>query len=305
MHIAFAINRLALLGLGATLTSLVRNCADSQGMSLWFLCAHLWPTDKQHIDELLRDEQFQGEVHYIDFDAKARFGHLPALHGDWTAYGRLLVPSLIAADTCLYLDADLVVNLDIRQLQHLLLDGHLLAAVSGCAVAESLDGAFFTDRLGWAPTIPYFNSGVVLFNSKLWRTQRADDQWLKLVLVHGPALVSHDQTILNAICGGRFLVLLDEFNNAWPPVRPQPLGAHQSVIHFVGSPKPWDVFGRTLHEGHGAWQVYHTQQWHKQYGGLTFEKLDRYWKIRRSILKNILAQWPPKANAPKKVPASF
>ena len=274
-------------------------------MSLWFLCAHLRPADKQHINQLLRDERFEGEAHYIDFDARARFGHLPALHGDWTAYGRLLVPSLIAADTCLYLDADLVINLDIRQLQHVLLDGHLLAAASGCAVAESLDRTFFIDSLGWTPAIPYFNSGVVLFNSKLWRKQRADDQWSKLALAHGPALISHDQTILNAICGGHFLVLPDELNNAWYPARPQPPGSNQSVIHFVGSPKPWDVLGRALHRGYDVWQVYHTQQWHKQYGGLTFEKLGRYWKIRRSILKNILGQWPSMANATKKAPASF
>ena len=79
------------------------------------------------------------------------------------AYGRLLIPKLIAADTCLYLDADLIINHDIRQLQHLILDGYLLAAVKGYVVAEALDGDFFIDKLSWGPTTPYFNSGVVIF----------------------------------------------------------------------------------------------------------------------------------------------
>lgn len=89
MNIAFCINRLALIRLGVTVSSLIRNCSDSKQITLWFLCAGLLKEDKSNIEQLLANEGFQGKQHCIDFDSVAHFGSFRSLHGDWTPYGRL------------------------------------------------------------------------------------------------------------------------------------------------------------------------------------------------------------------------
>ena len=71
------------------------------------------------------------------------------------------------------------------------------------------------------------------------------------------------------------------------PDKAQPANADKAIIHFVGSPKPWDLFGKIIHEGNGTWKTYNTKFWKNQYGNITVQKVIRTWKIRRSILKHL------------------
>ena len=290
MDIAFTINRLALRGLGTTLTSLVRNCSDSRSMTLLFLCAGLRERYKQNISRLLVDEQFQGEVRFIDFNAKATFGHLPSLHGDWTAYGRLLIPLYVQAATCVYLDADLIVLLDIASIQHVVLQNNLVAATNSSTVAKVLDCQLFIKQLAWSPDSPYFNSGVLVFNIKKWRQHNIDEVWRAFAGKYSINLLSHDQSILNAIYEGKFTHLPEHFNNTWFSGNAEPMGCKKSILHFAGSPKPWDLLGRLLHRGYKTWINYQNAYWEAQYSNFSIGEVVRYWKIRRSIIRTLLAR---------------
>ena len=288
MDVAFNVNRLALQGLGATLTSLLQHCSNSQEITLWFLCSGLRDGDKSTINTLLQSAHFEGRAEFIDFDAKAIFGHLPSLHGDWTAYGRLLIPSYINATRCLYLDADILVLLDVLAIKNFSFKGRALAAVYGCTVADSLDGQFFTNRMGWARERPYFNSGVLLFNCQLWRERDMDGQWTELASRYGQDLISHDQTLLNALCKGMFTPLPPCFNVEWTPAMKTSPSTEGSILHFVGSPKPWDFGGKHLHKGYDLWLTYNKQHWATTFGCITPQRLLRQWKIKDSILRTVL-----------------
>lgn len=288
MDIAFNINRLGLIGLGATLTSLIRNCSNTAEVNLWFFCSRLQATDKINISKLLKSELFRGRVEYIDFNAKSIFGHLPSLHEDWTAYGRLLIPTYINAETCLYLDSDVIVLLDVLTIKEYEFDEHFLAAAYGCTISESLDKEFFIKKLGWSEQNYYFNSGILFFNIKKWIEHSIDSQWRELSSKYSNNLISHDQTILNAICKGDFAYLSPNFNNAWYPVEEIPANHKDSILHFVGSPKPWDLFGKTLHKGHSIWLSYNNIEWAKTYSSISFRGILRGWNIRRSIIRNAL-----------------
>ncbi|RYG00415.1 MAG: glycosyltransferase family 8 protein, partial [Chitinophagaceae bacterium] len=122
MDVAFVINPTALDGLGATLVSMVRNCRCNSKLVLWFLCSNFESKHKDSIKRLLHGERFEGQLIFIDFDARKRFGHLGSLHGDWTTYGRLLIPEYIDRDVVLYLDADLIISVDILNLADFDLD---------------------------------------------------------------------------------------------------------------------------------------------------------------------------------------
>lgn len=287
MNIVFNVNELGMEGLGATLSSLVSNCSDNSQLVLWFLCSELRLRDKDNIRSLLSSVGYRGDVKFVDFDAKGEFGHLRSLHGDWTPYGRLLIPRTIPDKKALYLDSDLLVLLDILTLKDYEMGDSLLGAVFGCDLKYALDNSFFTQNLSWSLDTPYFNSGVVLFNLEKWRQDDVDSQWLKLAERYPDGLISHDQTLLNAVAGGKFARLPDAYNNPWYPGEGELLSYHNSIVHFVGSPKPWDLSGRFLHGGYKIWRSYNTGFWQKEYLKMTAGKLRRTWNIRKSIVRTL------------------
>ena len=286
MNIVFCVNRLGLMGLGSTLTSLIRNCSDSGRIKLWFLCSELTDIDKTNIEYLLSNEFFRGTTEFIDLNIRINFGHLNPLHKDWTAYGRLVIPELITDTYALYLDADLIIELDILQLATVKPNKILAAAHQG-PVRLALDNYLFVNKLNWAPSTPYFNSGVLLFNIEQWTNQNTSISLKKISEVYSEHLISHDQTILNAICAGEFNHLPDEFNVSWPPNRKVPTHLSKCIIHFIGAPKPWDLLGESVHSGYDVWAGYNTNFWNSKNGKLNTQKLARAWHIRKSIARNL------------------
>ncbi|MGI4776890.1 MAG: glycosyltransferase family 8 protein [Janthinobacterium lividum] len=299
MNIVFNVNPLGLEGLGATVTSMVRNCTDSSRLVLNFLCSDLSGVDKSNIVKSLADAGFSGQTKFIDFDAEKEFGNLRSLHGDWTAYGRLLIPDVIAADRVLYLDADLSINLDVLELEKTVdLDGHFLAAVAGTTLKWALDGEFLKKSAGMDDDMPYFNSGVVYFNTQACRLDGAAAKWREFAALNRDGLVSHDQTVLNAYVKGDFVRLESRYNVPWVAGNDALEPTDNAIVHFIGAPKPWDLSGRWLHRGHAHWTRHQSSFWNNAYGRLTIGKLFRTWKIRRSIIKVIMWKMKP-AKGPK------
>ncbi len=291
MHIAFVIDLLAFEGLGTTLTSLVRNCSDSEKLTLHFLCSDVSPKHKNNIQSLLQAEGYRGNTEFHDFDAPKTFGHLVSLHGNWTTYGKFLIPDLVNAEYVLYLDTDLLVLADVLKLQDIRFTDHFLAAAPRGPFKNALENKFLVDKLGLSGEARCFNAGVLLLNLKVWKEKNIHAQVEKLCKEYPMDFQSADQTVLNAICAGTFHHLESRFNNIWTPEQ-QPASETDNVIfHFAGSPKPWDFFGKIIHSGHTIWAGYDTNFWDAKYKKLTFAKLHRTWKIRRSLAKHYLKRF--------------
>lgn len=288
MHIAFVIDLLAFEGLGTTLTSLVRNCKDTEKLTLHFICSDVNPKHKNNIQLLLQGEGYRGKTEFHDFDAHKTFGHLNSLHGNWTTYGKFLIPEVINADYALYLDADLLILLDILSLQDIKFDDHFLAAAPRGPFKNALDGGFLMNKLGIDGEQRCFNAGVLLFNLKVWKEKNIDGEIKQLCDRFPLEFPSHDQTILNGLSAGKFHYFEGRFNNIWTPEQQPPAQLDNVIFHFAGSPKPWDFLGKAIHSGYKVWTAYDTNFWDSKYKKLTFAKLHRTWKIRRSLAKYFL-----------------
>jgi lipopolysaccharide biosynthesis glycosyltransferase len=299
MHIAFVIDLLAFEGLGTTLTSLVRNCRDTEKLTLHFICSDVNSKHKNNILNLLKTEEFRGETEFHDFDAPKTFGHLNPLHGSWTPYGKFLIPEVIKADYALYFDADLLILLDVLSLQDVTFNDTFLAAAPRGPFKNALDGKFLIEKLGVDAEQRCFNSGVMLFNLKVWREKNIGQDVQALASKFPMEFPSHDQTILNALAAGNYHFLEGRFNYIWTPGETTPAQTDNVIFHFAGSPKPWDFLGKTIHAGHKIWIDYDTNFWDATYKKLTFAKLHRTWKIRRSVAKYYMRKFrTPKVPAP-------
>ena len=283
MNIVFNVNTSGMEGLGATISSMLRNCRDSSVLKVYILCSRLRTVDKSNIKRLLRSECFTGEVFLIDYNANKTFGHLRDFCGDYTTYGKLLIPQLVPEDVVLYLDSDLIVNLDILELQGFDMKGQPMAAVYGSTVAHVLDRKFMTQKLSWSEDVPYFNAGIILFDLAQWRAINMDEKWRQLTRNHPEDFISHDQTIFNSLSKGNFTRLPAKFNVAWKPSK-ELAEVDNAIIHFVGSPKPWDIFGSVIHAGYGLWKSYDTAGWAAHYCRPSTRRMRRTWNIRRSLV---------------------
>ncbi|MGN7204113.1 glycosyltransferase family 8 protein [Pedobacter sp. SAFR-022] len=286
MNIAFCNNRLGLKGLHVALASLIQNCSDSSKLALWFLCAGHSEKDKRNIAKLLNQEGFGGKFSFIDFDPYATFGSFRSLHGDWTCYGRLLLVDLIPEDQVLYLDSDLVVEEDVLKVEQFNFDGHCLAAVGGGRFKFTYGNKFYADRVGLDGNLEYFNSGVLLLNLREWRIKNIKEDCMKIGRQHALELPSVDQSILNILCSGHFAKLPKSFNCEWSPISQRPEASTKMILHFIGSPKPWDPFAFLIHSGYQTWSKYDRKNWITRLSGVTTADLVRAWNIRRSYVRS-------------------
>jgi len=285
MNVAFCINRLGLIGLGTAVTSLVRNCSNSRKLRIWFFCAGNTIKDKKQIDELLLLENFLGEHQFIDFDPYATFGACCSLHGDWTCYGRLLLADFIDEDQVLYLDSDVIVEMDVLTIENFNFKGHILAAVGGGKFRYTLGHNFYIDQLGINPDLDYFNDGVMLLNLREWRLRNIKGKCLQIANLYPLDLPSHDQSLLNITCLGNFAKLPSSFNCEWGPEVAKPNTSEKMILHFIGSPKPWDPFAFLIHPGYDYWAAYQQSSWTKRLAGMRTADLKRAWNIRRSYIR--------------------
>lgn len=144
---------------------------------------------------------------------------------------RLLLPLFIQADRVIYLDCDILVNMDINELWSIDLGDRYLGAVLD--QGENLLEYF--NSLGLRADL-YFNSGVILFDLNNIRNKPTwYEEMLNFLRVH-PMMTMPDQDVLNAIYSSNYLQLDQRFNTFAKPE----LDMVQKIVHFAGEEKWWD-----------------------------------------------------------------
>ncbi|XOQ52038.1 MAG: Glycosyltransferase family 8 protein [Succiniclasticum sp.] len=171
-----------------------------------------------------------------------------------TAYFRLDIPDIVPPDVTrvIYLDCDLLVLQDVRELWEWDLEGKPVGATEDFGILTSAGKRRGkTESFGWQPSLSYFNSGVLLLDVAQWRTQ---DYGARLrALLAKQQYRHHDQDALNELFMGNWTVLPLRWN-VIPPVyhlgwgvlrhkeyRRQALEAlrHPAIVHYAGGYKPW------------------------------------------------------------------
>ena len=158
---------------------------------------------------------------------------------------RLALPDLLPQDVkrVIYLDADVVVQLDIRELWD--------ADLKGNALAACLDAPETQASLPWPCRIHrveperYFNAGVLLFHLEKIRKEHDLAREAIRFLRENPQCTLSDQDALNALFADSYLSLSHRFNcftNRLSPDTVIPSG----IFHFAGcspsfeAPAWWD-----------------------------------------------------------------
>lgn len=175
-------------------------------------------------------------------------------HLSRAALYRLLIPDLILVNKCIYLDIDIIVNLDITELWNQHLDGHPLGAVRDVAhTLKNVKRNPYFKNAGISSTL-YFNSGVLLMDiAKIKSLCHLIDMSIDF-LVRYPGAPNLDQEALNSFFGKKVKFLPNKFNYI--------VGEYYNDKNVYKRPMIWHFAG----------------QWEKPWNGINSEEDKLYWK---------------------------
>jgi lipopolysaccharide biosynthesis glycosyltransferase len=171
-------------------------------------------------------------------------------------YGRWLLPELLPTDIdrVVYLDTDVLVQSDLRDLIDLLPESHAVGAAPDMpfdSCPENVYRDYYLPHfkaMGISPRRgEMFNSGVLVLSLNRWRNDNLVDllfQTRDRIVASGLSVRYQDQDVLNVALGGRIHPLPADWN-VTPLYLPVEFWAREDLslvhlLHFVTNPKPWD-----------------------------------------------------------------
>ncbi len=160
----------------------------------------------------------------------------------------ILVPCTLTADRVIYLDSDIVVNLDIGEVWDIDMKGRSLAGVRDDFLSSKhrsfLSPEALSARLNGCDLSGYVNSGMLVFDLRKLRNEGKENllepcsQWFER---HRHSARYLDQDFLNAHFRGDITLVDERFN------RHGSTGdTENTIIHYTGPVKPWNgMLGRS------------------------------------------------------------
>lgn len=209
------------------------------------------------------------QIHWITIQDAIQGARLPIDRSSYplNIYARLYIPYFIPQniEKVLYLDADMLVLADLYELFNTNLELSILAAVTDPRV-KTFDnhwgGILNYKELGLRGGSAYFNTGLLLINTKKWIDAGITEQIVAIINTNVRFANYPDQYGLNIAMADKWLKLDDAWNNFVTVEHP-----HPKIIHFVDR-KP----------------IYKAYKNNPQYKQLFFEYLDNTaWKNYRPI----------------------
>lgn len=162
----------------------------------------------------------------------------------WTvaAYYRLFFPLLIDTDIdqLLYLDTDVVILGDLKELYQININPYAVGAVPDIAMFRNNDPRIVKLDVNKED---YFNSGVLLINTKQWKDQMIMEKTVTFIKENEELLKFPDQDALNHILRKNYYKLSNRYNFTWDDIsielsKKQILKSNITILHYTGI-KPW------------------------------------------------------------------
>lgn len=244
---------------GVALQSIIDNSSSDYQYDIYALSSDIREDDKELLSDMLPDN-FKLTFWNMDEHLPDEFKDTKLLETKYYTkdiYYRLFIPYLFKGyEKVLYLDSDIVVEEDIKNLNYDLSNAQIMAALD--TIIPYLDDRparfeHMTNILGLENPYNYCNSGVILFNLKNIDLDEYTKKLKKAFQIE--ELLFPDQDILNQIFQGNIKFLPRKWNfNSSPYVGKgfyeKITGDFQkdfieakkkpSLIHFTSQWKPWN-----------------------------------------------------------------
>lgn len=176
---------------------------------------------------------------------------------------RFFIPSLLAdVEKVIYLDSDIIVNLDLRELWEREFSGFSAMVVRDRK--ETREKWRNRAKFAWLGLDyrHYFNSGMLFLNLKALRgLGDFSEEAINLRERYAERLAFADQDVMNALLRGRVLFLPERFNFIpFGEISERTLEQPELIIHFAGV-KPWAAHATPL--DYLYWRYFMKTPWNR------------------------------------------
>jgi lipopolysaccharide biosynthesis glycosyltransferase len=246
MNIAITLDKNYMQHAAVMLYSLIQSNKDSS-IDVYAICDDKIPEDAwDRLSKVYANTQLTVKRIIID---PSKFSNFKLSdHATLANYYRIQLAELIPSDIdfILYLDVDIVILKNLKELYNIKLGDNYVAAT------EDPDNPV-RFKFGFAASDPYFNSGIMLVNLTAWRKEKLNEQLCDFVLNNADIIQYWDQDAFNVICKQHWLPLPPKYNLqtnifyiqgkdaiTYDSTAMQQAIADPTIIHFTGKSKPWE-----------------------------------------------------------------
>ncbi len=231
--------------LSVALNSILTNLSINYFLKVYVLNTGLSKYNEEKIKTLAEQYSQDVDVEYVDITERLN-GLLDKMHvRDYyttAIYYRIFIPSLFPEyEKIIYIDCDIVMLADISKLYNVDLQDNIVAAVHEEAMSSYDCFGRYSEEFLDVPKMDYFNSGLLVINTKEYKKQKIEEKFIKLMLNH-KFEVAPDQDYLNVLLKGK-VKLLDVGWNKTPIPEKVFNDNDLKVIHYKLNFKPWHYKG--------------------------------------------------------------
>lgn len=246
MNLLFTIDKNYIPVFAVCLKSILQNGGDDH-YEVYILHSDLEEEHKEEIKLLSSRVNFR----FIEVDPALFAGFPVSARYPVQIYYRLAAPLLLPEDIerILYLDGDTITINSLKELYNMDFEGNLLI---GCSHTGAILNTVNQVRLGMEKSVPYINSGVMLFNLPALREELSIQDIQQYASGRDLILFLPDQDMLTALYGQK-VKLADwrKYNlgeKAWIQNNLDPaketidldwIRENTCIIHYYGKNKPW------------------------------------------------------------------
>lgn len=149
-------------------------------------------------------------------------------------YARLFISNYLPDkyEKVIYFDVDMIIKADLSELWDIKLDDYTAAAVKDPRLkvfSNRWGGIFNYKELGFAPDTEYFNSGLIIINTRRYKEFNIARKVIKCIHDNRKYANYPDQYGLNIVLANQWLSIDSEWNAFADTTYSQP-----KLIHFVG-----------------------------------------------------------------------
>lgn len=239
-RILFCCDKGLAVGLHIALFSMLKRLQPDQPIEIHLDLEGFAEPDLEALRETIRLSGTRYPVEFSSHPLPRFLENCLEIRGSKYAYARLFAPRRFGSGRVLYLDSDLLINMDVAPMLAVDLGAHAYAARQNGTAKSLSDRRLLVDILQYDPETPTFNSGVMVIDCQRWIDTDMDRKLEEVLVQHGAHLTNFDQTALNVVARGEFAKLEPHTNvharmpRSWMIPQQGP-----AIWHFMGAPKPW------------------------------------------------------------------
>lgn len=227
--------------LSVALNSILKNVSVNYFLKVYVLNTGLSKSNEERIIKLAEQYSFGVDVEYVDVTSRLDGLHDKMHLRDYytkAIYYRIFIPSLFPNyDKIIYVDCDIVLLTDVSELYNVELGDNIIGAVHEEAMTSYDCFGRYSEEFLDVPRLNYFNSGMLIINTKEYKKQNVEKKFIDLMKKH-KFEVAPDQDYLNVVCKGK-VKYLDIGWNKTPIWEKEFNDEDLKLVHFKLNFKPW------------------------------------------------------------------